>query len=97
MKRIKKIKINNFEGFIRQVIGWREYMRMLYILYYDELKGSNYFGNRKRLNKKWYNGNTGIEPVDNAIIRGFKYGYLHHIERLIGHVKFYGIGRNTSR
>lgn len=87
----KKIKINNFEGFIRQVIGWREYMRMLYILYYDELKGSNYFGNRKRLNKKWYDGNTGIEPVDNAIIRGFKYGYLHHIERLMVMLNFMGL------
>ena len=47
----KKVKINNFEGFIRQVIGWREYERMLYQLNYDDLVNSNYFGNNKKLTK----------------------------------------------
>ena len=89
----KEVKINNFEGFIRQVIGWREYMRMLYILYYDELVSSNYFGNKRKLNKKWYTGKLGIEPVDTAIIRGFKYGYLHHIERLMVMLNFMGLAR----
>lgn len=92
-KNKKEIKINNFEGFIRQVIGWREYMRMLYVLYYDELISSNYFDNKKKLNKKWYNGTLGIEPVDTAIKRGFKYGYLHHIERLMVMLNFMGLAR----
>jgi len=92
-KNKKTIKINNFEGFIRQVVGWREYMRMLYILYYDELVSSNYFNNKKKLNEKWYTGSLGIEPVDNSIIRGFKYGYLHHIERLMVMLNFMGLAR----
>lgn len=92
-KNKKTIKINNFEGFIRQVIGWREYMRMLYVLYYDELVSSNYFNNKKKLNEKWYTGSLGIEPVDNSIIRGFKYGYLHHIERLMVMLNFMGLAR----
>ena len=89
----KEVKINNFEGFTRQVIGWREYMRMLYVLYYDELVSSNYFANKRKLNKKWYTGKLGIEPVDTAIIRGFKYGYLHHIERLMVMLNFMGLAR----
>ena len=60
---------------------WREYQRYTYI-YYD-FSRENYFGNRKKLNKKWYTGETGIDPIDDCIKRGFDTGYLHHIERLM--------------
>ena len=73
---------NNFEGFIRQIIGWREYSRMLYVYVYDDIKG-NYFNHKKKLTDKWYNGKLGIEPVDWTINVAFKYGYLHHILRLM--------------
>ena len=86
-----KIQINNFEGFIRQLIGWREYMRMLYVKYYDQLISSNYFENTGKLDKRWYNGTLGIFPVDNTIKRAFKYGYLHHIERLMVMLNFMGL------
>ncbi len=92
-KNKKKVKINNFEGFIRQVIGWREYERMLYVKYYDELVSSNYFNNNKKLNKKWYTGELNIEPIDNTIIRAFKTGYLHHIERLMVMLNFMVLAR----
>ena len=87
-KNKKEVKINNFEGFIRQVIGWREYERMLYQLNYDDLVNSNYFGNNKKLTKKWYTGELGLEPIDNTIKRAFKTGYLHHIERLMVMLNF---------
>lgn len=90
-KNKNKIEINNFEGFIRQLIGWREYMRMLYVKYYDQLVTSNYFNNTKKLDKRWYNGTLGILPVDNTIKRAFKYGYLHHIERLMIMLNFMGL------
>ena len=48
----KKIPINSFEGYIRQLY-WREYQRYCYI--YFDFKGKNYFGNNKSLSKKWYN------------------------------------------
>jgi deoxyribodipyrimidine photolyase-related protein len=80
MKVKSKIPINSFEGYIRQLF-WREYQRYCYIYYNFENK--NYFGNRKKLDKKWYNGTLGIEPVDNCIIDGFETGYLHHINRLM--------------
>jgi len=80
MKIKSKIPINSFEGYIRQLF-WREYQRYCYIYYNFEDK--NYFGNIKKLDKKWYNGTLGIEPVDNCIVNGFETGYLHHINRLM--------------
>ena len=87
-KNKKEIKINNFEGFVRQLIGWREYERMLYQLYYKELVSSNYFGSKKKLNKKWYTGELNIEPIDDTIKKAFTNGYLHHIERLMVMLNF---------
>jgi len=78
-----KIKINNYEGFIRQVIGWREYQRYCYLYAYDDLVKPNYFNHKNKLNKSWYVGNTGILPIDDSIKFAFKTGYLHHIVRLM--------------
>ena len=47
------------------------------------VNNKNYFGNNKKLSKKWYNGTTGITPIDDCIISGFNTGYLHHIRRLM--------------
>lgn len=74
------IPINSFEGYIRQLF-WREYQRFTYI-HYDFWK-ENYFGHRKKLKKEWYEGTTGIKPVDDAIKLAFDTGYLHHIIRLM--------------
>ena len=92
-KNKKQVKINNFEGFVRQLIGWREYERMLYQLYYKELTTSNYFGSKKKLNKKWYTGELNIEPIDDTIKKGFTNGYLHHIERLMVMLNFMVLAR----
>ena len=43
----------------------------------------NYFGNSKKLDKSWYDGTTGIKPIDVCIKNAFDTGYLHHIERLM--------------
>jgi deoxyribodipyrimidine photolyase-related protein len=80
MKIKKKININSFEGYIRQLF-WREYQRYCYI-YYD-FENKNYFGNNNKLTQKWYTGNTGIEPIDDCIKIGFETGYLNHISRLM--------------
>ena len=83
IKKIDKVKvkinINSYEGYIRQLF-WREYQRYTY-LYADF--SMNYFGNKKKLSKKWYTGDLGIDPVDNAIKMGFDTGYMHHINRLM--------------
>jgi len=77
------IKINEIEGFIRQIIGWREYYRMVYLNLYDDLKTQNLLQHTQTLSSAWYTGNTGIEPVDANIQIAFQYGYLHHIIRLM--------------
>jgi deoxyribodipyrimidine photolyase-related protein len=78
-----KIKMNNVEGFIRQIIGWREYQRYCYLFCYDEMKYSNLLKHNKKLTNKWYDGTTNIIPVDDAIKFAFKYGYINHISRLM--------------
>ena len=79
-KRVQKINISSFEGYIRQLF-WREYQRYCFI-YYD-FSSKNYFNNNVKLNKKWYNGTVGISPIDDCIKKAFDTGYLHHIERLM--------------
>lgn len=69
------------EGFIRQM-NWREYSRLLYVYEYDAMK-KNFFKNGRRLDERWYDGTTGIEPVDLCIKQAFSTGYLHHINRLM--------------
>ena len=80
LKYKKKVPLNSLEGFIRQLF-WREYQKYCYIYY--NFNNKNYFGNTKKLTKSWYDGTTGIEPIDDCIIKGFETGYLHHIERLM--------------
>jgi len=75
-----KIPINSYEGYIRQLY-WREYQRFCY-LYFD-FTSTDYFKNKNKLTKAWYDGSLGIDPVDDCIKKAFNSGYLHHIERLM--------------
>lgn len=70
------------EGFIRQIIGWREFMRGIYHEY-DEQLNINHFGHTRRMKSCWYEGTTGIPPLDDSIKKVVNYGYTHHIERLM--------------
>lgn len=78
-----EIEMSNYEGFIRQIIGWREYQRYIYRYAYEKMVSSNIFKNNRVLGDAWYNGTTGIEPIDVAIKMAFKDGYIHHILRLM--------------
>lgn len=82
----KNIPINSLEGFIRQLIGWREYMRYLYIFHYKNFMSLN-FDKFKHLSNdkynKWITGNTGLLPLDNEIKKCLEFGYAHHIVRLM--------------
>jgi deoxyribodipyrimidine photolyase-related protein len=78
-----KVGINNYEGFIRQVFGWREFMRYLNINYYKDFNKSNFFGNDRKLSKHWYEGSTNIPILNDMILNLKQYGYVHHIPRLM--------------
>ena len=93
-KKEKNKKINDVEGFIRQILGWREFTRYMYEYHSDKYLNKNFFKATKLLTNKWYDGTTGITPLDNCINKAFKYGYLHHIERLMivaNYMTLYGI------
>jgi len=70
------------EGYIRQLIGWREFMRGIYHEYDDKLN-VNYFGHQRQMKTCWYEGTTGIPPLDDSIKKAKQYAYTHHIERLM--------------
>ncbi len=78
-----KIPINSLEGFIRQIIGWREFMRATYVDLGVEMRTTNHWKHKRKLPDSFYDGTTGILPVDDAIKRILKTGYCHHIERLM--------------
>jgi deoxyribodipyrimidine photolyase-related protein len=82
-KNKAEIGIANYEGFIRQVIGWREYQRYIYVYAGEVMRKSNHFGNTRRLSESWYYATTGIKPVDDAIRMAINDGYIHHILRLM--------------
>lgn len=72
------------EGFVRQLIGWRSYMRVMYDRHRGELLKANTFDNRGRLSKGWFSeGEVGVLPVDHLVDKAWDLGYLHHIERLM--------------
>ena len=77
------IPMNSLEGFIRQIIGWREFMRAVYILKGSELRTSNYWDHDRPLPEIFYTAQSGIDPVDDAIGKLNEQAYVHHIERLM--------------
>ena len=80
---LNSIPINSLEGFIRQIIGWREFIRGIYHYKGEEEQASNFWKHNRKLTDDWYNGTTGITPLDDAIKDCLKYGYTHHIPRLM--------------
>ncbi|MCX7728986.1 MAG: cryptochrome/photolyase family protein [Bacteroidia bacterium] len=82
-KLIDKVGINNLEGFIRQIIGWREYIRMIYVFKGRKQRSKNYFNNAHQNLRSFLEQNTNILPVDIALKKNFEFAYNHHIERLM--------------
>ncbi|MEM9024295.1 MAG: cryptochrome/photolyase family protein, partial [Bacteroidota bacterium] len=80
--RERDIHYPSLEGFIRQIIGWREFLRGIYHTYERELQ-VNHFGHQRHMRACWYDGTTGIPPLDDSIRKALRYGYTHHIERLM--------------
>lgn len=78
-----KVPLNSLEGFIRQVIGWREFMRGAYLFKGVEMRNSNFWKHEGVIKEAFYTGKTGIEPVDQLILRLNTTAYGHHIERLM--------------
>jgi len=77
------IPLNSLEGFVRQILGWREFIRGVY-----EWKGSwertrNFWGFERKIPESFWTGETGVEPLDQVILKVLNTAYAHHIERLM--------------
>jgi deoxyribodipyrimidine photolyase-related protein len=77
------VPLNSLEGFVRQIIGWREYMRGVYRIHGRKQRNANFWQHEQPMPGSFYDGTTGIEPVDTVIRRVLKHAYCHHIERLM--------------
>jgi len=73
----------SLEGFVRQIVGWREFIRGIYQNYSERQQSTNFWGHERQLTKSWYTGETGIVPLDHAIQTATRLGWNHHIPRLM--------------
>jgi deoxyribodipyrimidine photolyase-related protein len=77
------ISISQAEGFIRQILGWREFMRGVYWANMPKFEKLNYFENSRKLPSFFWTGNTKMNCLSRAIKQSLKFGYAHHIQRLM--------------
>jgi deoxyribodipyrimidine photolyase-related protein len=82
-KRPNEIEYNQLEGFVRQIIGWREYMRGIYWLKMPEYASMNFFNNQEKLPNWFWTGKTKMNCLKDAINQSLQYAYAHHIQRLM--------------
>ncbi|MFB6246003.1 MAG: cryptochrome/photolyase family protein [Candidatus Pacearchaeota archaeon] len=81
-KEKNSIPLSSVEGFLRQIIGWREYIRAIYRIE-ENMSNSNYWSFKNKIPKEFYTAETGLKPIDESIERVNQYAYTHHIERLM--------------
>jgi deoxyribodipyrimidine photolyase-related protein len=81
--RNHEIPLNSLEGFVRQILGWREFIRLVYVRKGSFQRTRNFWGFKRKIPRAFYTGDTGILPVDQTIRKLLKTGYNHHIERLM--------------
>jgi deoxyribodipyrimidine photolyase-related protein len=79
----KSAPLNSVEGFVRQIIGWREFIFGIDQNFGEEQSKANFWKHSRKLSSAWYTGETGIPPLDDSIRKVLKYSYTHHIERLM--------------
>ena len=79
----RQVPLNDLEGFVRQLIGWREFVRGIDHHFGAWQEEGNFWGHRRRLGSAWYDASTGIPPLDDAIRAALDTGWAHHIQRLM--------------
>lgn len=81
--RERGLPIASVEGFIRQVLGWREFIRGVYWLDMPDLREANHYGHTRKLPAWYWTGQTGMACLRDAITQTLEHGYAHHIQRLM--------------
>jgi deoxyribodipyrimidine photolyase-related protein len=75
--------LNAVEGFIRQILGWREYIRGIYWLHMPAYADSNFLQANRRLPAFFWSGETTMHCLHEAIATSYHNAYAHHIQRLM--------------
>ena len=83
LERSGNAPLQSVEGFVRQVIGWREFVRGIYREFSERQEGANFWSHERGLTGAWYDGTTGIAPLDDTIRTAQRLGWAHHIPRLM--------------
>lgn len=78
----RPVDLGNLEAFIRSVLGWREFLRGVYVVRGAELRGVNPLAGTRRLTDAWYQGSTGLPPFDDMVTQLRSHAYAHDAERL---------------
>lgn len=81
--RCGRAPIEAVEGFVRQILGWREFMRGLYWLDMPGMRAANHFEHSRKLPAWYWTGATHMRCMQAAVGQTLKYGYAHHIQRLM--------------
>jgi deoxyribodipyrimidine photolyase-related protein len=77
------IALHQVEGFVRQILGWREFMRGVYWAMMPKLGSANYFAHSAKLPHYYWDGKTKMKCMQAAIGQSLRYAYAHHIQRLM--------------
>ncbi len=83
LDRAGEIPMQSLEGFVRQVIGWREFVRGVYRHYSEQQDATNFWSHEREMSPSWHDGTTGIPPLDDAVCTAQRLGWTHHIPRLM--------------
>lgn len=78
-----EVALHEVEGFVRQIVGWREYMRGMYWLRMPEFAGENTLGHHGKLPKYFWDADTKMNCLRHAIGQSLDDAYAHHIQRLM--------------
>ncbi len=81
--RVDDVPLQSLEGFVRQVIGWREFVRGVYRNYSEQQEATNFWLHEREMSPSWHDATTGIVPLDDAIGTATRLGWTHHIPRLM--------------
>jgi deoxyribodipyrimidine photolyase-related protein len=81
--RERNLPLQSVEGFVRQVLGWREFVRGMYWLDMPALREANHYGHARALPRWYWTGDTGMACMRAVIGQTLRHGYAHHIQRLM--------------
>ncbi|MFM1932873.1 MAG: hypothetical protein RL226_2176 [Bacteroidota bacterium] len=82
-QRPNEITLAQAEGFIRQILGWREFMRGVYRAQMPQFAALNFFNHQRKLPSWFWDGKTDMACLKHAITQSLQFAYAHHIQRLM--------------